>query len=139
MMDLVHLECGRDRAIFQKTSCYHSSGKWCAAERSMSKGEVRSRVCDGYYRVPPTMGRYARCEVGCNRTCEINNSQIFLPINNVKWFLQYNWSFNSKNSTWHIKQIFRRLKKPSCLILCAYCVLFIFLWSPINNSLVCNN
>jgi len=47
MMNSVHLECGRDRVIFQKTSCYLYSGKCCAAEWYKSQGKVRSRLCDG--------------------------------------------------------------------------------------------
>jgi hypothetical protein len=47
MMNSVHLECGRDRVIFQKTSCYLFSGKCCAAEWYKSQGKVRSRLCDG--------------------------------------------------------------------------------------------
>lgn len=46
MMNSVHLECGHDRVIFQKTSCYLYSGKCCAAEWYKSQGKVRFRLCD---------------------------------------------------------------------------------------------
>jgi len=47
IMNSVHLECGRDRVKFQKTSCYLYSGKCCAAEWYKSQGKVRSRLYDG--------------------------------------------------------------------------------------------